>query len=85
VAKLIPGALILRRVAKLPSDDAWPLDAVLIPRAEISLIIAQYGVTIGISRDLLAIAMTVMIGTALLPAPILEIARRRSSTAAAAG
>ena len=83
-AKLIPGALILRRAADVRNDDAWPLAATLIPRAEISLIIAQYGITIGITRDLLAIAMTVMIGTALLPAPILEFAKRRSSVAASA-
>jgi len=50
------------------------------PRAEISLIIAQYGVTVGITPDLLAIAMTVMIGTALLPSPILGIWQRRSAT-----
>jgi len=84
VAKLIPGVLLLRRTANLSSDNALPLAAALIPRAEIALIIAQYGITIGITRDLLATAMTVMIGTALLPAPILEFAKRRSSAAASA-
>src|SRR5256885_677316 len=44
-------------------------------------IIARYGVTVGITPDLLAIAMTVMIGTALLPSPILAIWQRRSATA----
>lgn len=81
LAKFIPGTLLLRRAAGLRSEDVYPLAAVLIPRAEITLIIAQYGVTIGITHDLLAVAMTVMIGTALLPSPILEMARRRSAAA----
>jgi Kef-type K+ transport system membrane component KefB len=79
----------LRRAAGLASRDAWPLAAVLIPRAEISLIIAQYGITIGltpagIAQDILAVAMTVMIGTALLPAAVLEFAKRRAAAAEAA-
>ncbi len=81
VAKVVPGVLILRRTAGIRADVAVPLASVLIPRAEISLIIAQYGVTVGITPDLLAIAMTVMIGTALLPSPILAIWQRRSATA----
>jgi len=81
VAKVVPGVLILKRTAGIRADVAVPLASVLIPRAEISLIIAQYGVTVGITPDLLAIAMTVMIGTALLPSPILAIWQRRSATA----
>jgi len=38
-------------------------------------------VSIGITPDLLAIAMTVMIGTALLPSPILAVWQRRTATA----
>jgi Kef-type K+ transport system membrane component KefB len=77
VAKVVPGFIILRKIAKIPSPIALPLAAILIPRAEISLIIAQYGVTINLPTDLLAIAMAVMIGTALLPGPILSAAARR--------
>jgi Kef-type K+ transport system membrane component KefB len=79
-AKVLPGVVVLRRAAGISSRDVWPLAAVLIPRAEIALIIAQYGVTIGITPDLLAIAMTVMIGTALLPSMILARAARRRGT-----
>ena len=81
VAKVIPGVLVSRRTTGIPADVAFPLASVLIPRAEISLIIAQYGVSIGITPDLLAIAMTVMIGTALLPAPILAAWQRRTAAA----
>jgi Kef-type K+ transport system membrane component KefB len=77
----IPGILVLRRAAGIPTEIAFPLASVLIPRAEISLIIAQYGVSIGITPDLLAIAMTVMIGTALLPAPILAAWQHRTAAA----
>lgn len=77
-AKVVPGFVILRKVGKVPSSTAWPLAAVLLPRAEIALIIAQYGVTINLSTDLLAIAMAVMVGTALLPGPILSAATRRA-------
>ena len=79
-AKVLPGVVVLRRAAGISSRDVWPLAGVLIPRAEIALIIAQYGVTIGITPDLLAIAMTVMIGTALLPSVILARAVRRRGT-----
>lgn len=78
-AKTIPGALVLRRTAGVRSRDVWPLAAILLPRAEIALIIAQYGITIGVTPDLLAVAMAVMVGTALLPAPILELAEQRAA------
>lgn len=78
VAKMAPAIVILRRVAKAPAAVTWPLATVLLPRAEISLIIAQYGVTINLTRDLLAIAMAVMIGTALLTGPILAAVTRRA-------
>jgi len=76
VAKLVPGMLMLRRVKGIQSREMWPLAAVLIPRAEISLIIAQYGVLIGVGTELLALAMVVMIATALLPAPLARAANR---------
>ena len=76
-AKFVPGLLILPRAAGVRAEAVWPLAAFLIPRAEISLIIAQYGVTIGVTGDLLPIAMAVMIGTAVLPTPIGEWAKRR--------
>jgi Kef-type K+ transport system membrane component KefB len=79
LAKFIPGVLILRRTARVRAGAAWPLAAFLIPRAEISLIIAQYGISVGVTPDLLAIAMAVMVGTAILPAPLLSQAKRRLS------
>ena len=84
VAKFVPGLLILRRTAGVRAEAVWPLAAFLIPRAEISLIIAQYGVTIGVTDELLPIAMAVMVGTAILPAPIGEWAKRRAAEEAAA-
>lgn len=81
-AKLIPGVVLLRRTAGVEAGDALPLASVLIPRAEISLIIAQYGLTIGVPAEILAIAMAVMIGTAFVPAPFLALARRRGEPAA---
>src|SRR5881392_2229932 len=78
-AKFVPGLLILPRAAGVRAEAVWPLAAFLIPRAEISLIIAQYGVTIGITPDLLPIAMAVMIRTAVLPTPIGEWAKRRAA------
>src|SRR5437762_3277035 len=74
--KFVPGLLILPRAAGVRAEAVWPLAAFLIPRAEISLIIAQYGVTNGVTGDLLPIAMAVMIGTAVLPTPIGEWAKR---------
>jgi len=74
VSKLVPGTMILRTVARVPPKQAWALSTVLIPRAEISLIIAQYGITItagqGPGSELLALTMAVMIVTALVPAPL---------------
>lgn len=78
-AKIVPGYVILRKVAKVRSRAAWPLAAVLVPRAEIALIIAQYGVTIGLPTDLLALAMAVMVGTALLSGPLIAVASRRAA------
>ena len=78
VAKVLPGAFVLRSVARVPPAQAWALSTVLIPRAEISLIIAQYGITIGGPQELLALTMAVMIVTALVPAPIMRLLARRA-------
>lgn len=83
VAKFVPGVLIVRRAASVRAEAAWPLAAFLIPRAEISLIIAQYGISVGVTADLLPVAMGVMIGTAVLPSPLIERAKRRASAAEA--
>ena len=83
-AKFVPGLLILPRAAGVRAETVWPLATFLIPRAEISLIIAQYAVTIGITPDLLAVAMALMIGTAVLPSPLVERAKRRLAAAEAA-
>jgi Kef-type K+ transport system membrane component KefB len=80
VTKFVPGLLVLRRLAGVRAEAVWPLAAFLIPRAEISLIIAQYGVTIGVPSELLAVAMAVMIGTAILPSLVIEWAKRRTPT-----
>lgn len=84
VAKFVPALIVLRRLARVRTEALWPLATFLIPRAEISLIVAQYGVTIGVSPDLLAVAMAVMIGTALLPSPLIDWAKRRTTAAEAA-
>lgn len=80
-AKAVPAVAVLRRAAGLGIAAALPLAVVLIPRAEISLIIAQYGVSIGGTPDLLAIAMFVMIATALLPGALLSLGARLRGTA----
>lgn len=82
VAKVLPGYAILSRTAT-PPTQRWALAAVLIPRAEISLIIAQYGASLGLSGDLLALAMAVMIGTALLPSAFLLRVRTPAPTTGA--
>jgi len=79
--KAVPAVAVLRRAAGLGIAAALPLAVVLIPRAEISLIIAQYGVSIGGTSDLLAIAMFVMIATALLPGALLSLGARLRGTA----
>jgi Kef-type K+ transport system membrane component KefB len=85
VAKFVPGLLILRRAAAVRAETALPLATFLIPRAEISLIIAQYGISVGVTPDLLAVAMAVMIGTALLPSLIMgrSVRRERAQTPSA--
>jgi Kef-type K+ transport system membrane component KefB len=75
IAKVVPGVLVIRRVTHQPVGTAWRLSTALIPRAEISLIIAQFGIAIGGPPELLALAMAVMIGTAVLPAPLARAAR----------
>jgi len=75
-AKIVPGFIMLRRGRGVPPNVVWRLSSVLIPRAEVSLIIAQYGLTIGIGSELLALTMAVVIITALLPAPIAWWTRR---------
>ena len=77
VGKVLPGMAVLRRVPGLDAPRAWSLSTVLVPRAEISLIIAQYGVVIGAPEELLALAMLVMLGTALLPAALVRVPRRK--------
>jgi K+:H+ antiporter len=77
VAKLLPGFFVLRRLARASPSQAWRTSTVLVPRAEIALIIAQYGLTIGSSPELLPLSMSVMIGTALLP-PVLARAAASS-------
>ena len=89
VGKGVPGVLALPRLAGVDRLRAWKLSTVLVPRAEISLIIAQYGVLIGAANgpdglirtvddiDLLAIAMMVMLGTALLPGLLVRFPRRK--------
>ena len=44
----------------------------------------QYAVTLGSTPDLLAVAMALMIGTAVLPSPLVERAKRRLAAAEAA-
>jgi Kef-type K+ transport system membrane component KefB len=85
VAKFVPGLLILRRAAAVRAETALPLATFLIPRAEISLIIAQYGISVGVTPDLLAVAMAVMIGTALLPSLMMgrSVRRERAQTPSA--
>lgn len=75
LSKAIPALFFLRRVTKVPAATAWPLAMVFVPRAEISLIIAQYGITVGGPPELLSLAMSVMVGTALLPAPLAKLSR----------
>lgn len=75
-AKVVAGFAVLRTATGMPRSEAWRLSMVLIPRAEISLIIAQYGTTIGGPPELLAIATAVMLGTAILPAPLLRASAR---------
>lgn len=74
-AKMLPGMLILRNEKMMTSRAKIMLATVLVPRAEISLIIAQFGVTIGAPPELLALAMIVMIVTALLPGAVAWLAR----------
>jgi monovalent cation:H+ antiporter-2, CPA2 family len=90
VGKVVPGVLALPRLAAVDTKGAWRLSTVLVPRAEISLIIAQYGILIGAANgadgvlgtaddlDLLAVAMMVMLGTALLPGLLVRIRRGTS-------
>lgn len=69
-AKMIPGILVLRGVGGLSPKARTMLATVMVPRAEISLIIAQFGVLMGAPLELLALAMVIMIATALLPGAI---------------
>lgn len=66
-AKMIPGMLVLRKERGTTSKSRLMLTAALVPRAEISLIIAQVGIIAGAEDSLLALAMVVMIATALVP------------------
>lgn len=78
-AKVLPGLFVLRRAEGLSVASAFPLAVVLIPRAEISLIIAQYGVSIGGEPELLPVAMLVMVATALLPGGLLAVSKARGA------
>ncbi|GEM_PF-1128448 len=82
VGKVVPGVLALPRLAGVDRTGAWKLSAVLVPRAEISLIIAQYGILIGASTELLPLAMMVMLGTALLPGLLVRFPRRAGPASA---
>lgn len=73
ITKVVPGLFVLRRAEALSTSRAFPLAVVLIPRAEISLIIAQYGVTIGGATELLPLAMLLMVATAVLPGGLLAL------------
>ncbi|MBU0686204.1 MAG: cation:proton antiporter [Thermoplasmatota archaeon] len=74
-AKMLPGMLVLRNEKGMSSRARLILATVLVPRAEISLIIAQFGVTLGAPPELLALAMIVMIVTALLPGAVAWFAK----------
>lgn len=80
LTKVVPGIIVLRRAHRLPVAMAFPLAVVMIPRAEISLIIAQYGVSIGERSELLALAMLVMVATAVLPGGLLALWKRGATT-----
>lgn len=74
-SKMIPGIIVLRAEKNTSPQGIVMLAAVLVPRAEISLIIAQFGVTIGAEPELLALAMVVMIATALFPGAVAWLSR----------
>jgi Kef-type K+ transport system membrane component KefB len=74
-AKMLPGMLVLRNEKGMSPRARMILATVLVPRAEISLIIAQFGVTLGAPPELLALAMFVMIATALLPGAVAWLAK----------
>jgi len=76
VGKVVPGVLVIPRLAGVDRVGAWRLSAVLVPRAEISLIIAQYGLLVSRRAELLPLAMMVMLGTALLPGLLVKVPRR---------
>lgn len=66
-AKMAPALLVLRGVEGLSNGSRTMLATMMVPRAEISLIIAQFGVLLGVPSEILALAMVIMIVTALLP------------------
>jgi len=76
VGKVVPGVLVIPRLAGVDRVGAWRLSAVLVPRAEISLIIAQYGLLVSRRAELLPLAMMVMLGTALVPGLLVKFPRR---------
>jgi len=81
VGKVVPGVFALPRLAGVGRTGAWKLSTVLVPRAEISLIIAQYGIAVGVNAELLPLAMMVMLGTALLPALLVRFPRQEPPAA----
>lgn len=75
ISKIIPGLLVLSKEKGTSAFGRMKLATILVPRAEISLIIAQYGVTVGAPSGLLALAMFVVIATALFPGAMAWISR----------
>ena len=75
ISKIVPGLLVLRKERGTSAFGRMKLATILVPRAEISLIIAQYGVTVGAPSGLLALAMFVVIATALFPGAMAWISR----------
>lgn len=73
VSKLIPGMVVLRKDRTMTAKAKLVLASVFVPRAEISLIIAQFGVVIGARSEILALAMAVMIATSLFPGAVARL------------
>lgn len=72
-SKMLPGMVVLRKDRAMSSRAKVVLASVLVPRAEISLIIAQFGVAIGAPSELLALAMAVMIASSLFPGAVARL------------
>ncbi len=73
VSKMLPGMLVLRKDKGMSYRGKLVLSSVLVPRAEISLIIAQFGVAVGAQSELLALAMAIMIVSSLFPSAVARL------------